>query len=313
MRTAFKKTVTNLCVLLLYAACIQGQELIGKLYQTKVPVIVRNVYATQKSAVPKDSTISKRKPVNWTAPTSFKVDSTDTKINPEFCEAKRGYVFQVIGIDSNRVIIRWWDFTQQSRDAQKKKEADTTLQVQENFVPISYHNTHLDYEITLDDLNSKCSPYYGNDNSFTWGAVTMPIKLRLGNKSDRYFSFQESLNIGIGAGWSWQKQGRHQKSRNLIFSVGVSNVILDSLDFKRNSKNETFQPNVKNTAAMTIAIGYFFQFDNFQVGAFTGIDMLPYQLGRYWVHKNKPWIGIGLGMSLFNRDHDKAVEGKNKD
>lgn len=315
MRTAFKKSIITAFAFLLCASFnARAQELIGKLYRTNVPIVVRNVYPTERleiSPALKDSINSGEDSVNWSIAIPSVNDSNPHRNYSKYCEAKKGYIFQVIGIDSNKVIIRWWDFTDSSIARQKAKEE--TERGLNKFEMISYKNTRLDYEITLADLNSKCSPYFGNDNSFIWGAVTMPIKLRFGNKSDRYFSFQESLNIGIAAGWSWQKQGVHRKSENILFSLGVSNVTLDSLDFKRNAKNESFKPNVKSTAAVTVSGGYVFQFDNFQVGAFIGMDILPYELGRQWLNRGKPWVGVGLGMSLFNRDQAKAGSGKNEE
>lgn len=312
MQTGYKKFIGILTMALLCVSTnTYAQELVGKLYQTKVPILVRSVYNSERLKTDfgwKDLINGSGTELVWPDSASSKTESGGK--DSIYCEAKKGYIFQVIDIKDNRVLIRWWDFTDSSRARQARKDSLTSKYGVEL---ISFRNTHLDYEISLTDLNAKCSPYYGNDNSFTWGAVTMPIKLRLGNKSDRYFSFQESLNIGIAGGWSWQKEGRHQKSTNVLFSVGISNVVLDSLDFKRNSKNESYQPDVKSTAAITIAAGYVFQFDGFQVGAFTGLDILPYDLGRQWLHKNKPWIGFGLGMSLFNRNQPSAGSGKNLD
>ena len=88
---------------------------------------------------------------------------------------------------------------------------------------------------------------------------------------------------------------------------------LDSLDFRRDEQTKTFVPNVKSTAAITVAGGYVFQYENFQVGAFTGFDMLPYEFGRRWLNKGKPWFGVGLGVSLFNRNQQQAGTGKNND
>jgi hypothetical protein len=266
---------------------IHAQELVGKLYKAKVPVRVITKYHNENDP-------------NW---------------RDSICEAKAGYVFQVIDVINDEVIIRWWDFDEMSRNKQKKEVEERKvkrLMGGNGFELISYLNTSLNYEISLSDLNSKCIPYYGNSNSFTWGAVTMPVKLRFGNKSDRYFSFQEALNIGIAAGWSWQIPGVHQKSNNALLSMGVSNISLDELDFKE-VNGERFKPNVKTTAAFTIAAGYVFQFEKFQAGVFTGIDMLPYDMGKQWLHRGKPWIGFGFGMSLFNRNQEQGGTGKNQD
>jgi hypothetical protein len=267
---------------------IEAQELVGKLFKAKVPVLVTKKYHKENDP-------------NW----------KDT-----ICEAKAGYVFQVIDVKSEEVLIRWWDFEEGSIARQQKKLEENNgdrLMGANGLELISFLNTSLNYVITLTDLNGKCIPYHGASNSFTWGAVTMPVKLRLGNGSHRYFSFQESLNIGVSAGWSWQKAGIHQRSRNILLSIGVSNVSIDSLDFKKIKNEGYFKPNVKSTTAFTIGTGYVFQFENFQAGIFTGLDVLPYELGRLWLHRGKPWIGFGFGMSLFNRNQEQGGKGKNKE
>jgi hypothetical protein len=49
------------------------------------------------------------------------------------------------------------------------------------------------------------------------------------------------------------------------------------------------------------------EFSNAQVGIFTGIDMLSSNNSNFdsYIYKNKPWISIGLGYSIFSASSKK--------
>ena len=71
--------------------------------------------------------------------------------------------------------------------------------------------------------------YYGKSNDFTWGVMTLPIKARIGNKKDRFFDFEENLNLGFTAGLKHQITGSHQQWLNYLAGVSVARVRTDSI------------------------------------------------------------------------------------
>ena len=60
------------------------------------------------------------------------------------------------------------------------------------------------------------------------------------------------------------------------------------------------------------SLGMLYQYETFQVGVFTGVDVIPGELGRNWKHQGRPWIGFALGVSLFTKTNPGSDSGKNR-
>ncbi|MBK0380564.1 hypothetical protein [Mucilaginibacter segetis] len=133
-------------------------------------------------------------------------------------------------------------------------------------------------------------------HSFTLGALVLPIKLRFGGDSQtpnhkRDFTFTSDVSIGLSIGYKYSPSKKYSHN----FLTGIS---LTSVGVTPDNTNNTVTAET-NLAAITWHAGYLFQIDNFQIGAFTGIDYLAGNVGRNWDYRNKPWFGIGLGYSIF--------------
>jgi hypothetical protein len=65
--------------------------------------------------------------------------------------------------------------------------------------------------------------------------------------------------------------------------------------------------NRQEALAFTPSMGVMIEFGNAQVGIFTGIDMLSSSNSSFdtYIYKNKPWISIGLGYSIFSASSKK--------
>jgi hypothetical protein len=83
--------------------------------------------------------------------------------------------------------------------------------------------------------------------------------------------------------------------------MGVSSVSLDSFYTAGKIRNR------QEALAFTPSIGLMIEFGNAQVGVFTGIDMLSSNNSNFdsYIYKNKPWISIGLGYSIFSASSSK--------
>jgi hypothetical protein len=55
-----------------------------------------------------------------------------------------------------------------------------------------------------------------------------------------------------------------------------------------------------------------FEQDNFNIGLLLGWDRIPGVLGSHWAYNNRPWIGVGIGFSIFTVDAGSSDTGKNK-
>ncbi len=185
-------------------------------------------------------------------------------------------------------------------------ETDVTLKLALGKKYIGLWANHLQFKMKLSDLNDKTIEYHGKAGSFTYGVMTLPIKLRFGNGSDRQFNFEENLNLGFTFGYKKQPQSRVKQSHNFLGSVGISRVELNE-----NSLNAGGPLDDDTASGIMLSAGYLYQYEAFQVGMFFGTDLLPGALSRQWKFQGKPWLGIAIGVALFSNDTDKIKKGTN--
>jgi len=147
--------------------------------------------------------------------------------------------------------------------------------------------------------------------SFSEGVVTsfaIPIKYRFKGKDGLDEDFTSSFNINIFAGWAWGKTSFFHKKKvghtsntwkfNIGIIAGTSTVTLNSnntsLDLEPLDPEKEI---IKGLASLGSGATYSFNKINF--GLFLGND---YGVGRdanKWNYNKKPWLGVGLGYSLF--------------
>ena len=266
-----RKLIT-LIVLLVASMNLNAQSIIGKMYNI-VPDYV-NVYGVDSN--------------NHIIPTAKFRASSNTK-------------FTVTGFDSSHNIkITFWRyhfFTDSSKETMAEKAKKTSEYYAKiksktelyKFDDISGYigrwANYKEFAMKPEDFNSSCIPYFGSNNEFTWGVMTLPIKLRPGNSTDRLFSYEEKLNLGFVFGLRHQLQGKVQQSLNYLVGVGIANVRTDSL-----SQKSGVTPSGTSSAAFSANIGALYAYGNFQLGVFVGTDHIPGTLGRDWKYQGKPWI-----------------------
>jgi len=153
------------------------------------------------------------------------------------------------------------------------------------------------FYLSATDLSSKCDVYYPANVDFTWGASTMPLKVRFGNGKDTYSSYEENLNLGLTCGVKLTLSSTKDQSINIVALAEVTAVTVDSVSLKSAA---FYDPKNTSTKALTFGLGTVYQYANFQVGVFGGIDHISGQLGREWKNQDRPWLGIGIGLALFN-------------
>ncbi len=153
-----------------------------------------------------------------------------------------------------------------------------------------------------------------NGWSFSAGTVLIPTKIRntKDDEGNRHFEF--SKDIGLGPFVGAKKRISRYKPNFLTggISVGVSSVRLTS-----DNSNSTLTQSVQDVAAFTVAYGLVFEFDNVQIGLFTGKDKINNNethgssLGYDWTYQNEWWWSIGFGFEIISRPTKNKINNEN--
>lgn len=219
---------------------------------------------------------------------------------------KKSTKFSIVGFDAdNNILITFWRYY--SKDSTGKTiytRTSTMTKAELNSYPeekafIGSWANFKRFAIKPTVLNSSCKEYYGTQTEFTWGVMTLPIKARMGNGDDKFFDFEERLNLGFVFGLKQQLKGYSPQALNYLAGFGITSVKTDSITLKDVKLYEG-----KSALALSIHAGSLYQFDNFQVGLFIGADFVPGKVGRTWKYQGKPWIGLAIGVSLFSKNLD---------
>ncbi|MCW3074261.1 MAG: hypothetical protein JWP69_1330 [Flaviaesturariibacter sp.] len=151
---------------------------------------------------------------------------------------------------------------------------------------------------------------FKSPHSFTVGAATTLIKIRPGSKEPIdgkwpvYFDFANDFNIGVLFGYKYKPWRKIDFASNFLAGISVTSIGIDSLTTKGIAKSPS------NSSGLTFSLGYVAEFNKFQFGVFSGLDMLTGEVGRNWVYRNRPWIGLTLGYSIFRTQGSPESQSK---
>jgi hypothetical protein len=138
------------------------------------------------------------------------------------------------------------------------------------------------------------------EERFGFGTIILPIKLRFGdtdsqNKNLRYFDFTSEVNVGLSIAWRMSSPRSRVIDTHLIGSLNLSSIAVDS------ANTRGFQKTSTKISALSPTVGLLFNFKNsgLQLITSVGLDLMAGELGKKWIYRNQPWIGIGIGFSIF--------------
>lgn len=139
--------------------------------------------------------------------------------------------------------------------------------------------------------------FYGAQLAVT----TVPFKLRLKN-----FDFYSSQTLGLALNFRKKPFTKSDFYINGLFGLNLSFVNLDSFTTKGIVSG---QP-INNVGVLSPMAGVVFEFHKVQLGFMLGFDLMnKSNLDKYkWIYNGKPWLGIGLGISILNFQADKVKE-----
>lgn len=192
--------------------------------------------------------------------------------------------------NQNQLLVQFWHF---NSDGSQSEQRVRSLIKGTRYITKETNGKY--FIIDLDDFNKKTSEYYGTNHSFTWGFSMLPIKLRFGGKN-RNFEYEKGFSLGINAGYDYQFKSRIKQSIDVLFGIGISTVAISPESVSNYIDKST------TTGAFSPSLGIVYSYESFQIGVFSGYDIIPGELGKKWVFRNKPWLGLGLGFIIFQKN-----------
>lgn len=193
-----------------------------------------------------------------------------------------GSLFTVVRVLDKTLVIKFNDWS-----------SDTSAKNEKNRLKYLKYNDDLAFFV-LDKtvFKNSCSEYVKKWD-ITFGTFTTPFKIRL-----KPFLFTTDLNLG--ASISFKRRFSREFCWGGILGLSLSSVKLDSLSTNGFVKTPTDRPAI--TPSINALIGY----RNINLMLGFGIDYISQtsNIEANWVYHKKPWFGVGIGVSLFNKQTD---------
>lgn len=150
------------------------------------------------------------------------------------------------------------------------------------------------------------------DVGFVSSAITIPVKIRFGDRSKgssienengnrrRFSDFEGNVNVGAAAGFRIKVSNTGFDFINILggINIGATNINSDTAEVQ----TET------NAGILTPFLGAVYEYKDFELGLFYGWDHISGSVGRTWVYQGKPWLGVGIGYKVFGTQPSTTVE-----
>ena len=167
-------------------------------------------------------------------------------------------------------------------------------------IPNEYENRYfLISKVRLEIYGSELTPLLEP----TYGIVVLPIKVRFKPSAE----FSKDVTFAGNGGIKFNVVPSADFSISLLVGTGISAVTLDSsnVDVSTGLKESTERP------AIAFYGGLVLQWKALQMGLFTGGDWLANNKVDKWNYHGKPWLGFGIGISIFSKADSGSGESKN--
>jgi hypothetical protein len=216
-------------------------------------------------------------------------DFDGTKKNPLNSQVmEKGWKFSIRNVvnDGSDYVIQVSKFT----DDSPKSIAQNKLTYQKtNLENIYFKISSANYSAFAEEVKRR--------GSFVVGASTTLIKIRPGNGKSKvdeviYSEFGNDFNIGVTAGW------RLSNYEDNVSASLVGGIAFSSIKFTPQT-TRGFVTSESTQSSITYSIGVIFEVDKFQISSFFGIDTVSGEMGKNWIYRDRPWIGLGFGFEIF--------------
>lgn len=236
--------------------------------------------------------------------------------------ALKGDIFNIVKRHAaDGYVIKFWNFSKSKNgttsDPTRTKIA-TAVNTQKTNVKTGDVKTagkdanYKYFYVSNDDFDKYTTVEFTPKNDILFiSLIYLPVKMRFGNKQERFFDFGESITLTPAIGFK-RRIGGTFSTTSISFMLGVGPTIIN-VDEKTAPKlygGDTANANGKKTiAAITPSLGIMFEKKRIQIGLMAGLDIPAGKEGREWIYKNKPWVSFGIGYQIFARKEASGSTG----
>lgn len=202
----------------------------------------------------------------------------------------KGALYTVERVMSNGdIVIKFLTWNKKRQTEQKKYNFKMLPAEATKAAPLPIDNIKF-FLLSKSTFAASCSEYnFQQTWDITFGTLTTPFKFR-------HSPFLFTTNLNLGALVAFQKKFATNWSWGIVGGLSLSSVTLDSFSTKGFVMTNTERPAV--TPTISGMIGY----KNINITIGLGWDFInkPSAIEESWIYAGKRWIGVGVGISLFN-------------
>lgn len=229
--------------------------------------------------------------------TNAKGDSTG-----EYESLEKGWLLNVVQETKDSKVFQIIPFKGKNKDDSLIVALNKRLATYSKYVKDSKGNRVLErltnyFKVTNAEFSEAITQLH---ERWTFGTVILPLKLRFGDTDSkgnnlRYFDFTSEINVGLSLAWRMTKANSRTIDTYLFGSLNLSSIPMDSANTKGFQKIKTNASAISPTTGLVVH----FKKSGLQLITTIGLDFIAGELGRKWVYRNQPWLGIGVGFSIF--------------
>lgn len=281
---------------------------------------------TETVMIKKDSTILESFESGTNKKVLTKKYLTDTLLLKGI-QMEGNFAFNIVKQEGSFSIIKFWDLSSATSNSLIKKfklrnSVDSgfrKLKIDEDYqrwtvkglvAKVNGDSVAIDlsesyYILPTNVLLKNSTEFENKANTWNIGILALPVKIRPFATEKGQFDFTNGYSVGTTFSWTVHHNWKANFTHNFLLYAGISSYTADSTKIKEQRKDykiSTFSP----------AIGWMWERNKVQLSLLMGIDFPSGNVQKEWVYRNKPWFGIGLGISLFKIDNETSTQvGKN--
>lgn len=262
-----------------------------------------NCVAQEVSTIKEGDIIKLIAPIKVKTGAAVKRLTSQTDTSNDVTVLQKGYLFHVIEINSSAKTVELLavDF-KDSSDFLSSKKNDSKNQMIRN----QYNNKV--YVVELDDFKkfAQLYKYTSTPDVISIGIITLPFKARITGDNvafDTEFNFNSTANIRV-----YSYRNTHL---NLQVGAGLGSVNLNESNTNYLNGTETIQ--AQDVRTLTILSGLMISHRNIQVGIYGGWDHINNQKSFQWENNGKLWLGLGIGVNIFNNKTESTITEQSTD